>query len=76
MGEATSYIIDGVGALENCEVEIKPLTIFIGKNNIGKSYYALVVHSINQSILSFMSNHMFTLYQRRNPFKGFSARAL
>ena len=35
--------IDNLGAIKSANIDIKPLTVFIGKNNTGKTYvtYAL-----------------------------------
>ncbi|MBM4031135.1 MAG: hypothetical protein FJ291_05050 [Planctomycetes bacterium] len=37
------------GPIADGEVELKPLTIFVGPNNSGKSYAATLIHSIFQS---------------------------
>ncbi|MHA1280073.1 MAG: AAA family ATPase [Candidatus Helarchaeota archaeon] len=75
MGKGTFMKINGIGALQDCTVELKPLTLFIGKNNIGKSYYALVIHSINQSIITFRNRHLYPPIQRVRSFRGLHTRS-
>jgi len=41
--------IQNFGPLRDGVIEIKPLTIFIGPNNSGKSYGALLIHSLYKS---------------------------
>lgn len=41
--------INNFGPVKNGQVELKPLTILIGGNNMGKSYVAMLVHSLLSS---------------------------
>ncbi|MCK4731682.1 MAG: AAA family ATPase [Methanophagales archaeon] len=41
-----SLVVKDFGPISRGEIAIKPLTIFIGPNNSGKSYAAMLVHSI------------------------------
>lgn len=41
--------IKNFGPIENASISLKPLTIFIGPNNSGKSYAAILIHSIISS---------------------------
>ena len=45
-----------------CEgvIEIKPLTIFIGPNNSGKSYGAMLIHSLYKSFYRLASPYIYT----------------
>jgi predicted ATPase len=40
------------GPISDGEITIKPLTIFIGPNNSGKSYAAVLIHSLFESLTS------------------------
>lgn len=44
--------IKDFGPISFGEIEIKPLTIFIGPNNSGKSYASMLIHSIFESFTS------------------------
>jgi len=39
------------GPIRSSKMEIKPLTVFIGPNNSGKSYAAMLVHSVFESCI-------------------------
>lgn len=41
--------MENFGPLSKGEINLKPLTIFIGPNNSGKSYTAMLIHSIFES---------------------------
>jgi predicted ATPase len=41
--------IKDFGPIAEGEIELKPLTVFIGPNNSGKSYAAMLIHSIFES---------------------------
>ena len=47
--------VENFGPISTGKVELKPLTIFIGPNNAGKSYLALLVHSLFESLISLSS---------------------
>ena len=42
--------IRDLGPIGRADLELKPLTIFVGPNNSGKSYAALTIYSLNRSI--------------------------
>ena len=42
--------IRNLGPIAEADVDLKPLTIFVGPNNSGKSYVALTIYSLNRSI--------------------------
>ena len=41
--------VEDFGPISGGEIKLKPLTVFIGPNNSGKSYAAMLVHSIFES---------------------------
>lgn len=43
--------VKSFGPISSGMVDLKPLTIFIGPNNSGKSYLAMLIHSILESII-------------------------
>ena len=50
MADKNSKIeIKDFGPICKGEIELKPLTIFIGPNNSGKSYAAMLIHSLYRS---------------------------
>jgi len=36
----------GVGSINSAEIELRPLTVFIGRNSTGKSYAALTIYAL------------------------------
>ena len=44
--------VENFGPIESGSIKLKPLTIFIGPNNSGKSYAAMLIHSIFESYYS------------------------
>jgi predicted ATPase len=47
--------IENFGPISSGKINIRPLTVFIGPNNSGKSYTAMLIHSIFKSISSYTS---------------------
>lgn len=45
-----SLRVEGLGPIRSGEVRFKPLTIFIGPNNSGKSYMAMFVQALNNTL--------------------------
>ena len=46
-----SIAVRDFGPIARAEIDLKPLTVLIGPNNTGKSYLALAVYSVFQSVL-------------------------
>ncbi|MGC9014640.1 MAG: AAA family ATPase [Thermoproteota archaeon] len=44
--------VENFGPISNGEIDIKPLTIFVGPNNSGKSYIAMLIHAILETVLT------------------------
>ncbi|VVB96828.1 AAA ATPase domain protein [uncultured archaeon] len=54
------------GPLNHLDIDIKPLTIFIGPNNSGKSYTAMLIYSIlkaNQNFLGYIVSPFYRSYR-------------
>ena len=48
--------VEGFGPIEStCPIPIKPITVFVGPSNTGKSYLALLLHAMSTSIHSALS---------------------
>ena len=45
--------VSNFGPIEKGTVSVKPLTIFLGPNNTGKSYLAMLIHTFMESLLKF-----------------------
>jgi predicted ATPase len=45
--------VHNFGPIKEGNVEIKPLTIFLGRNNTGKSYMAMLTHTFVESMLKY-----------------------
>ena len=44
------FHIKDFGPISKADIDIKPLTVFIGKNNTGKSYAALLLYSLMKAV--------------------------
>lgn len=49
-GNMNKLKIENFGPVGRAEIELAPLTIFVGHNNSGKSYVSKLIHSILTSI--------------------------
>ncbi len=53
MGNAQlRLVVDNLGPIEHGVVELRPLTIFIGRNNTGKTYAAQALYACRQAVRS------------------------
>ncbi len=50
MSETVKLVISDWGPVSYAEVELKPLTIFIGQNNTGKSYTAMLYYALLRAL--------------------------
>ena len=50
------------GPIYSAEVELRPLTVFVGPSNTGKSYLAILIYALHR----FFNNH-----KRENPVVDF-----
>jgi hypothetical protein len=53
-----TLVVEGLGRIDRAEVEVKPLTLFVGENNSGKSYLASLLwdfHARMPEVFSFHS---------------------
>jgi len=43
--------VEGIGPILQADIALRPLTIFIGPNNVGKSYTSVVIHALKNALL-------------------------
>lgn len=60
--------VKNFGPVSDAKITLKPLTIFVGPNNSGKSYTAMLIHSI---ISAYSSKLWYTLYARKDRVDGY-----
>ena len=51
-----NLLIENFGPIKKANIDISPLTIFIGPNSSGKSYSSLLIHSLINSLKTFGSD--------------------
>ena len=51
------------GPIEKAKIDLRPLTVFVGPSNTGKSYMAVLIYSLHQ---------FFNAYSERKDFRSFS----
>ena len=49
----TRVIVENIGPFKSAEIELKPLTIFIGKNSVGKSLLIQLIWSLTYTTPDF-----------------------
>ena len=47
--------VKNLGKIKSGEIEVKPLTVFVGKNGVNKSYMAHVVYGVAETLLDSVS---------------------
>ena len=50
-------VVGHLGPVEHGEVALRPLTVFIGRNNTGKTYVAQALYACRQAVRSVMPRH-------------------
>lgn len=50
MTPSPTFRVENLGPIRRGEVELRPLTLFIGKNNTGKTYMAQAIHAAHKAI--------------------------
>jgi len=68
--------IKNFGPVSNGKINLKPLTLFIGPNNSGKSYVAMLIHSIFESYTLIPSRIVPITFRRRLLTESFDYRAI
>ncbi len=51
-GNGLSLVIDHLGPIEHAHIALKPLTVFVGRNNTGKTYAAQALYAARQALLA------------------------
>ena len=59
--------VEDFGPISSGEIALKPLTVFIGPNNSGKSYAAMLIHSIFESYAAPRVKRPFNISVRNRP---------
>ncbi len=54
--ESLSLEVRDFGPIHRAEVELRPLTVFVGPSNTGKSYLAMLIYALHRHFSSFNSN--------------------
>ncbi|RLI48851.1 MAG: hypothetical protein DRO73_08070 [Candidatus Thorarchaeota archaeon] len=47
--EPTRFAIENLGPVRHADIEIRPLSVFIGPNNAGKSYVSTIIHALGSA---------------------------
>ncbi len=66
----TQVDVKDFGPIAEASVELKPLTVFMGPNNSGKSHLALALYCLSRTLSSFPSSEVLSLgrWRRRSMF--------
>ncbi len=51
-GNGLSLVVDHLGPIEHAHIALKPLTVFVGRNNTGKTYAAQALYATRQALLA------------------------
>ncbi len=70
MEESTELEIRDFGPIVKARIDLRPLTVFVGPSNTGKSYLAILIYALHRhfSNLEFFSHRLFrhTIFNKRN----------
>ena len=73
MNNATQFQVSDFGPIVDARVDLKPLTIFVGPSNTGKSYLAILIYALHRVFSSLTDESMFRLpwltYEKLNSRK-------
>ncbi len=73
MGSRFTLLVEGLGIIERAEVDVRPLMLFVGENNSGKSYLAtllwglLAVHRPGPEMLNACEQRVDAILERVGP---------
>ena len=59
--------VEDFGPIENADIELKPLTVFLGPSNSGKSYFATMVYGLVNAIQEMLPYFPFGMRRRPGP---------
>ncbi len=77
MGKGIKFHIKDFGPISKADIDIKPLTVFIGRNNTGKSYAALLLYSlIKAAEVSRRKRHLYKQMGLEEYIKGSITRQI
>jgi hypothetical protein len=51
-GAARAFAVHGLGPIQHADIEVRPLTLFVGENNSGKSWLASLIWGLHQGVNS------------------------
>lgn len=51
-GSGLSLVVDHLGPIEHAQIALRPLTVFVGRNNTGKTYAAQALYAARQALLA------------------------
>ena len=51
-GNGLSLVVDHLGPIEHAHIALRPLTVFVGRNNTGKTYAAQALYAARQALLA------------------------
>ena len=72
-GPRLSIEVRDFGPIASGSLTLKPLTVFVGPNNSGKSYAAMLIHSVFQSYAPSLWTRPVSLFMRESLFEEMDA---
>ncbi len=69
MTKDIKFYIKDFGPIHEADIDIKPLTVFVGKNNTGKSYAATLFYSLMKAVW-LSRRYMYKYYNRSQAFRS------
>ena len=55
VGEQINLAVTNFGPIQKADIDLRPLTVFVGPSNTGKSYMAILVYALHQFFLNYAS---------------------
>ena len=58
--------VKNFGPIAEANIDLRPLTVFVGPSNTGKTYFATLVYALHGSFNGILSSSLLSLFQPRN----------
>lgn len=58
--ETTELSVSNLGPVEAADIELRPLTVFVGPSNTGKSYVAMLIYALHNFFTAYAVRRRFT----------------
>ena len=69
-GESLQLSVSNFGPIVQAEIDLRPLTVFVGPSNTGKSFLAMLVYALHRCFQRLHQIRFFWIWENGEHFKG------